>query len=87
MEYKYIAFVSYSHEDKKIAKYVQSQLETFHLPTKLANIYPEFKRGIRPIFRDETDLNSGNLSDSLNANLQHSKYLIVICSPSSAKSV
>lgn len=41
---------------------------------------------MRPIFRDKTDLGAGELTQGLQTELQSSNYLIVICSPHSAKS-
>jgi hypothetical protein len=41
---------------------------------------------IRPVFRDKTDLTSGVLSEQLHNELEQSKFLIVICSPSCANS-
>lgn len=79
------AFISYSHKDEKIAKWLQRKLESYKLPTEIHNEFEE-SRYLRPVFRDQTDLNTGILSDELLNHLDSSKYLIVICSPNSAKS-
>lgn len=84
-EYKYVAFISYSHKDEKIAKWLQKNLEAYKLPTEIQNEIRN-SRYLRPIFRDTSDLNTGILSEELNCHLKLSKYLIVICSPHSATS-
>jgi len=85
------AFISYSHQDVKIAKWLQHKLEQFYIPNKIFDIVnkdnlPKDSHYLRPIFLDKTDLNGGVLADTLRQNLESSRYLIVICSPNSAKS-
>ena len=82
---KKYAFISYSHKDEKIAKWLQRRLESYKLPAEIHNEC-ENSRYLRPIFRDRSDLNTGILANELRTNLENSKYLIVICSPHSAKS-
>lgn len=79
------AFISYSHQDAKMAKWLQKKLESFKLPTEIHNEFEDSKY-LRPIIRDKTDFDSGILSDSILGHLAQSKYLIVICSPHSAQS-
>ena len=83
--YKRYAFISYSHLDMKMAKLLHKKLESYKLPTEIHNEYEDSKY-LRPVFRDQEDLDTGILSDELRKNLESSKYLIVICSPLSAKS-
>ncbi len=85
MERKNFAFISYNHRDVKWAKWLQKNLENYKLPTEIHNEF-EDSRFIRPVFRDQTDLNTGVLGNVLRDNLLASKYLIVLCSPNSAKS-
>lgn len=85
MERKNFAFISYNHRDVKWAKWLQKNLEGYKLPTEIHNEF-EDSRFIRPVFRDQTDLNTGVLGNVLRDNLEASKYLIVLCSPNSAKS-
>ena len=87
-EYKYYAFISYKREDEKWAKWLQNKLETYKLPTSLAKeTGEEIPKTFHPCFRDKTDLSeTGDLSKILHEKLQQSKYLIVVCSPRSAKS-
>lgn len=84
-ERKNFAFISYNHKDVKWAKWLQKNLENYKLPTEIHNEF-EDSRFIRPVFRDQTDLNTGVLGNVLRDNLLASKYLIVLCSPNSAKS-
>lgn len=85
--FEYYAFISYSHRDKDIALKLQKRLERYHMPAKLLESHPELPKKLSPIFRDESDLTGkGTLLDTLKTNLEVSNYLIVICSPSSAKS-
>lgn len=79
------AFISYNHKDVKYAKWLQKKLENYKLPTEIHNEF-EDSRFIRPVFRDQTDLNTGVLANVLRDQLEASKFLIVLCSPNSAKS-
>jgi hypothetical protein len=82
---KRYAFISYNHHDVSTAKWLQKRLESYKLPTDVSNEF-EDTRYLRPVFRDQTDLNTGILSEELKKNLESSKFLIVICSPHSAAS-
>lgn len=79
------AFISYNHQDVKYAKWLQKKLENYKLPAEIHNEF-EDSRFIRPVFRDQTDLNTGVLANVLRDQLEASKFLIVLCSPNSAKS-
>ena len=85
-EYKNFAFISYSHRDMAVAKWFQSNLEAYRLPTEIRNEFDARSRYLRPVFRDETDLNGGILNDQLRQHLRESKFLIVICSKNSVQS-
>ena len=82
---QYYAFISYKREDEKWAKWLQSKLEHYRFPTTI-NGYAELPKHIRPIFRDTTDLVPGLLVEEIHSALRSSEWLIVICSPRSAKS-
>ena len=82
----YLAFISYKHEDKEYAKWLQQKLESFRLPLYLREERPDLPEYPRPIFRDETDLELGFLSENIHRALDLSHYLIVICSPRVIKS-
>lgn len=83
----YLAFISYSHEDKEHAVWLQQKLESFRLPLYLQEQRPDLPDYPRPIFRDETDLELGPLSENIHRALDLSHYLIVICSPRVIKSI
>lgn len=85
-EKEYLAFISYKHEDIKWAEWLQNKLEYYRLPAYVKEEYPDLPEMLRPIFRDVTDLEPGNLPDKIKKALQLSRFLIVICSPRSAKS-
>ncbi len=84
-KYRYFAFISYKREDERWAKWLQYQLEHYKLPSSL-NGRSDLPKEIRPIFKDTSELSVGNLPDQIHNALELSKYLIVICSPRSAKS-
>ena len=83
-EYIYDAFISYSHRDLKWARWVQRKLETFPIPRELVG-QAGGRRRLR-VFRDQTDLAGVEVQLALQKELRASRYLIVICSPSSAAS-
>lgn len=89
-EYKYTAFISYNSKDNGKARWLQKRLESYNLPSVIANEKGEVLRsyGKKPkkfrIFRYVTDLVAQNLDDGLRQELDQSKFLIVICSPNSA---
>lgn len=81
----YYAFISYNSTDEKWAKWLQHNLEYYHIPSALCKEYPELPKKIRPVFWYKQDLSGTKLKKALNNELSSSKYLIVICSPDSAK--
>ena len=84
--YANYAFISYSHKDEKWAAWIQQKLEAYRLPSVIrkeaGSTIPE---RIRPVFRDATDLGAGRLRNNLQEELEASRFLIVVCSPNSAK--
>lgn len=85
-DYTNFAFISYSHKDMAVAKWLQKKLEGYKLPTEIHNDIEAKCRYLRPVFRDKTDLNTGILSDELYKELLGSKFLIILCSKYSAQS-
>ena len=84
--YTYYAFVSYSHKDEKWGKWIQSALERYRLPAAVRReVGKPLPQRIHPVFRDDTDLGVGRLADNLKQELEQSRFLIVVCSPNSAK--
>ncbi|HVG32837.1 MAG TPA: toll/interleukin-1 receptor domain-containing protein [Pyrinomonadaceae bacterium] len=93
-DYKYWAFISYSHQDEAWARWLHKSLETYKVPRKLVGRPLEIgtetgtvPRRIFPIFRDREELpGAADLGGKLKNALRQSRYLIVICSPKSAVS-
>lgn len=84
--FKYYGFISYCSEDERWAKWVHKHLESYHVPTRLCRENPDIPKKIRPVFWYKVDLSGTRLKQSLEKELEVSKYLIVICSPHSAAS-
>ena len=86
----YWCFISYRHVDnrdvgRQWATWLHQQLETYEVPQDLVGATSS--RGdviparIFPVFRDEDELEPGDLNEKIYRALEHSKVLIVICSP------
>lgn len=84
--YKYFAFISYSHHDTKWGKRIQRKLESYRMPTTLCSKYGWERKPINPIFFAPTDIQIGGLTAELQDRLRDSRHLIVVCSPHSAQS-
>jgi len=89
--FKYWAFITYSHRDKKWGDWLHRALETFRVPKRIVGQPtrdgPRPKR-LFPIFRDREELAaSADLSTEVHQALVKSSYLVVVCSPNSAKSI
>jgi tetratricopeptide (TPR) repeat protein len=88
---RYVAFVSYNHHDRAWAKWVHRALETYRVPARLrqtpaAAALPVPGR-LAPVFLDREELStSSSLAESVRLTLEQSDYLVVICSPHSARS-
>lgn len=87
---RYYAFLSYSHKDHELADWLQRELEKFRVPKALAGkltAHGVVPRRLTPIFRDQHDLSAGDdLAVEIEAALAASQFLIVLCSPTAAKS-
>lgn len=89
-DYKYRAFISYSHKDEKWASWLHKALETFKIPkylvgeTTAMGTIPE---RMGKVFRDRDELStSQSLGTELTQALEDSACQIVICSPNAANS-
>jgi tetratricopeptide (TPR) repeat protein len=89
-DFRYRAFISYSHQDKSWAAWLHKALETYAIPKRLvgqataAGVIP---KRLAPIFRDRDELASAtDLGRKVNEALAQSANLIVICSPRAAAS-
>ncbi|NWG72022.1 MAG: TIR domain-containing protein [Parvularculaceae bacterium] len=89
-EYKFKAFISYSHADERHGEWLQRALEQFRTPISLVGKVTgsgEVPSRLTPIFRDRNDLPAaGNLNAEIQAALAASQYQIVLCSPNAAAS-
>jgi tetratricopeptide (TPR) repeat protein len=86
---QYRAFLSYSHKDAAVARWLHRRLETYRMPRRLsaAEGSKASAYSLAPIFRDREELPAGHdLSAKVRAALAVSQSLIVICSPASAVS-
>jgi WD40 repeat protein len=90
-EYKYWAFISYSHQDRKWGEWLHRSLEAYRTPRNLigrASRDGTIPSRLFPIFRDREELPvSSDLGANLKNSLLRSRYLIVICSPAAARSL
>jgi hypothetical protein len=88
--FKYRAFLSYSHRDKSLGKWLHAALEGYRVDKDLVGretpVGPVPKT-LRPIFRDREDFAAGHsLGEQTLTALQASQFLVVLCSPNAAKS-
>ncbi len=91
-EFKYWAFLSYSHTDARWSDWLHRKLETYRIPRRLVGRTTErgykVPKRLHPVFRDREELpSSSDLSENIETALRESRYLIVICSPRSAASL
>ena len=89
-EYKYRAFISYSHRDTGWADWLHKGLESYRPPKQvIGTVTPRgpVPKRLHPIFRDREELASAtDLGTLLTEALQQSACQLVICSPQAAKS-
>jgi len=87
---RYVAFISYSHVDRDVARWLHRALEAYRVPPRLrASIeLPNAKSGrLSPVFLDREELpSSTDLAESVRTALDASDALIVVCSPTAARS-
>lgn len=88
--FKYRAFISYSHADRRWAEWLHKALETYRVPSRLVGretAAGPVPRTLAPVFRDRDELaTSHSLTGKVEEALAQSANLIVICSPRSAQS-
>ncbi len=88
---KYWAFISYSHRDKPWGDWLHKALESYRIPRPLvgkATVRGEpVPARVYPVFRDREELPTAvDLGAVITSALDQSRYLLVICSPNSARS-
>ena len=90
-EKRFWAFLSYSHSDTKETEWLHKSLENFKVPPALVGTESRtgvVPRRIFPVFRDRDELpTSADLGANLHSALSNARYLVVVCSPRSAKSI
>ena len=86
----YWAFLSYSHSDSEQADWLHKAIETFRVPPAMVGrLSPNgaIPKRLIPIFRDRHELAaSSDLGQNIREALGRSRFLIVLCSPSAARS-
>ena len=87
---RYMAFLSYSHQDSEIADWLHEELEQFHVPPRLVGKLTDqgpVPKKLAPIFRDRMELAAASdLSEEIEEAIAASRFLIVLCSPAAARS-
>lgn len=83
---RYTAFISYNSKDDKWAKWLQRKLESYNIPVKLGQDQDDEPVKKLRVFRYRADLNTVSLREGLAQELDEARWLIVVCSPNSAKS-
>lgn len=87
MSREYIAFISYRHTplSMKVAKKIHSTIEQYNIPRAMRK---NGKKHFGPVFRDQEELPvSSNLSSDICNALDHSEFLIVVCTPDTPGSI
>ena len=87
MDREYKAFISYRHlpTDMETAKMLHRRIERY---TVLKELRADGQKHLGRVFRDQDELPlSGNLSESIQNALDHSEYLIVVCTPETQNSM
>lgn len=89
-QFKYRAFLSYSHADVKWAEWLHRGLENYRVPVPLIGTqgsYGPIPKTLFPIYRDRDEFRaSADLAEHVRQALEQASHLIVICSPSAVRS-
>ena len=87
MAREYAAFISYRHcpLDMAVAEAVHKQIERYRIPKDLRK---NGEKHLGVVFRDRDELPlSNNLTEDIYEALDHSRFLIVICTPETPESL
>jgi len=85
MDWRYQAFISYSHEDSDWALWLMRRLERYRLPSGVQD--KGRSRPLSPVFLDREEMTSSpDLGATIKQALAVSGALIVICSPAAVRS-
>ena len=89
-QYRYRAFISYSHADEVWGSWLHKAIERYRIPRRLVGQQTEsgpVPDSLFPVFRDREELASAHeLGTEIKKALEQSHSLIVICSPAAARS-
>ena len=89
-DYRYFAFLSYSHKDEAVARWLHPALEGFQVPPSIAGKVTEngiVPKRLTPVFRDRHELAAAaDLGEEIRQALACSRFLVVLCSPAAAQS-
>ncbi|MDX2142941.1 MAG: toll/interleukin-1 receptor domain-containing protein [Rhodospirillaceae bacterium] len=87
---RYKAFISYSHRDSAVARWLHRALETYRVPPHLigrTTAAGTVERRLGALFRDRDELPvAADLTGQINEALKATQFLIVLCSTASARS-
>jgi tetratricopeptide (TPR) repeat protein len=87
---RYGAFLSYSHADESLARWLLGRLEGYRVPSRLVGTHGRFgviPPRLGPIFRDRDELATAvDLGRVITVALDDSAALVVVCSPAAARS-
>jgi hypothetical protein len=88
--FRYWGFLSYSHDDRRVAERLHRALESYRIPARLVGLDGPFgpvPARLLPIFRDRDELNAGGrLGPEVEHALASSCALIAVCTPAAAAS-
>ena len=88
--FRYFAFISYSHADERWSQWLHNAIETYRVPKRLighAGRHGPVPSRLVPVFRDRDELTgAADLTSTVREALEASGHLIVICSPAAARS-
>lgn len=89
-QFRYRAYISYSHKDEAWASWLHRALEAYRVPRNLVGTTTDaglVPARVRPVFRDRDDLSSAvDLGEIVKQALADSENLILICSPAAVAS-
>jgi tetratricopeptide (TPR) repeat protein len=84
---RYCVFLSYSHRDSKASARLHRRIESFRVPAALRHARKHMPARLGTVFRDREELGSAaSLSQVIQAALDASAALVVLCSPAAAAS-
>src|SRR5215211_5138234 len=77
-QHRYMAFLSYSHQDSAIADWLHESLEEFHVPPRLVGKLTDHgpvPKQLSPIFRDRHELAAaGDLGEEIEEAIAGSRF-------------